>query len=316
MARKTKGRPVHGILLLDKPGGISSNAALQRVKRLYQAQKAGHTGSLDNLATGLLPICLGEATKLSGYLLDADKQYQAQCKLGETTDTADAEGQILQTRPVTVSRADIEQLLPQFLGEQEQVPPMYSALKHQGQPLYKLARAGKTIERKARRIRIDAIELLDFDGTFLKLDVSCTKGTYIRTLAEDIGEALGCGAHITALRRTRVGQLNELISLEQLGALTGADNKTAEEQREEQREEQLAALDALLRPMDLAVANWPELHLSAAETVKILHGQRIQRATKPNLQGEIKLISAEQVFIGLGEVNQEGEIIPRRLFCF
>ena len=206
MARRRRGTPIDGVLLLDKAPGVSSNRALQQVRRLYDAQKAGHTGTLDPMATGLLPVCFGEATKFSAYLLDADKRYRARIRLGEITDTGDADGEVIERRPVAAfADTDIENALAGLRGEIDQVPPMYSALKHQGRPLYELARQGKTIARAARRVTVYDMRLLERDADGFELDVTCSKGTYIRSLAEDIGQALGCGAHITALRRLRTG---------------------------------------------------------------------------------------------------------------
>ncbi|MDH5765707.1 MAG: tRNA pseudouridine(55) synthase TruB, partial [Gammaproteobacteria bacterium] len=216
--RKKKGRPVHGVLLLDKPLHMSSNHALQKVKRLYNAQKAGHTGSLDPLATGMLPVCLGEATKISAFLLDADKTYRFKCQLGTRTTTADAEGEVLETKPFEhITRSDIEKIIPQFMGDIEQVPPMYSALKKDGQRLYELARQGIEVERKPRPVTIYRLDLIDFSAGEVELEVQCSKGTYVRTLAEDIGHVLGCGAYVTSLHRTTVGPYQgEMVSLEQL----------------------------------------------------------------------------------------------------
>ncbi len=219
MARRRQGLPVNGVLLLDKPAGMSSNHALQRVRRLFQAQKAGHTGTLDPMATGLLPVCFGEATKFSSYLLDADKCYRTYVRLGEITDTGDAEGAVVERRSVAgFTDTDIERALASFRGEIKQVPPMYSALKHQGRPLYELARQGKTIERAPRPVTVYDMRLLGRDASGFELEVACSKGTYIRTLAEDIGHALGCGAHITALRRLRTGTFDDsgMVSLETL----------------------------------------------------------------------------------------------------
>jgi tRNA pseudouridine55 synthase len=199
-------RTVNGILLLDKPAGLTSNAALQAVKRLYRARKAGHTGSLDPLATGLLPICFGEATKISGFLLDADKHYRVQCRLGVRTNTGDAEGEVLEQRPVEgITEAALRKVIEGFIGDIEQIPPMYSALKHKGERLYNLARQGVEVEREARTVTIHALELLDFGGDTAELRVHCSKGTYVRTLVEDIGALLGCGAHVSGLRRLGVG---------------------------------------------------------------------------------------------------------------
>jgi len=297
--RKPKGRAVNGILLLDKPLGISSNAALQQVKRLFNAQKAGHTGSLDNLATGLLPICLGEATKISSYLLDADKQYRAVCKLGETTTTADGEGDVLQSRSFEhVTLKQIKALLPKFTGNLQQVPPMYSALKRDGQPLYKLARAGKTVEREPRPITIYSLDIVNFAPPLLEIDVRCSKGTYVRTLAEDIGEELGCGAHLGQLRRTGVGDFSDMLDLEYL-------QTTAEQGWE--------ALDALLLPTETGLPDWPEIHLNSTITDWVLQGQAVQVPRAP-AEGMVKLFDAKQSFIGIGAVLDDGRIGPKRLF--
>ncbi len=297
--RTPKGRPISGILLLDKPLGISSNAALQQVKRLFHAQKAGHTGSLDNLATGLLPICLGEATKISSYLLDADKHYRALCKLGETTTTADAEGEILQIRSVeNVSLQQIQALVPQFSGEIQQIPPMYSALKRNGQPLYKLAREGKTVEREARTLTIYSLDILNFTAPWLEIEVRCSKGTYIRTLAEDIGEALGCGAHIQQLRRLGVGSFADMMDLPSLQALA---------------ETGLEALDALLLPLEAGLPiHWTDLYLHAAVVEWILQGQAVQIPHAPP-EGMVKLFDMQKHFIGIGTVQEDGRIAPKRL---
>jgi tRNA pseudouridine55 synthase len=292
-------RDVDGILILDKPIGCSSNQALQQVRKLYCARKAGHCGSLDPLATGILPICLGEATKFSSYLLGANKTYRAICRLGETTTTGDAEGEIVERRPVTVDARQVERSLTQFVGEIEQIPPMYSALKHQGKRLYQLAREGKEVERKARRVTIYQLTLLSCSGDSLSFEVSCSKGTYIRTLAEDIGAVLGCGAHLTALRRTAVDSFVEQdgISIEQLQAL------------EPQGRDQL---DALLLPVTRAVIQFPELILDASSSLMISQGKRVQLGV-PELAGLRRLVTAEGRFMGLGEIAQDGELTAKRL---
>lgn len=215
-APRSKRRDVDGILIFDKPLGMSSNAALQKVRWLFNASKGGHTGSLDPLASGVLPLCLGEATKFSQYLLDADKTYITEARLGMTTSTGDAEGEVLEIKPCQVTLAEVQALLPRFTGEIEQIPPMYSALKHDGQPLYKLARAGETVERKPRSVTIRQLTLLGLEGDRLRLQVHCSKGTYIRTLVEDIGAALGCGAHVAELRRVQAGpfDLARAVTLE------------------------------------------------------------------------------------------------------
>ncbi len=249
---RARGRPISGILLLDKPLGLSSNHALQRVKRLYDARKAGHTGSLDPLADGMLPVCFGDATKLSAFLLDADKHYWFRVRLGVSTATGDAEGEILQTHPTKgVDAEQIEGVLARFSGEIEQLPPMYSALKHKGKRLYELAREGVEVEREPRRVKIHSLKLVCADHLpEFELEVHCSKGTYVRTLAEDIGDALGVGAHVTALRRTGVGPYTgqQMYSMEML--------ERAAEQGQE-------ALDRLLLPIDTALSDWPVVRVNA-----------------------------------------------------
>ena len=248
--RRKSGRAINGILLLDKASGISSNKALQQVKSLYKAQKAGHTGSLDPLATGVLPICLGEATKVSAFLLDADKKYRVVIKLGEKTDTADAEGEVIASYSTDmISEQAIKEVLPSFIGEQMQLPPMYSALKHNGERLYTLARQGIEVERKPRQITIYDLGLVSVDLPFFTLDVHCSKGTYIRTLAEDIGEKLGCGAYVAVLERTSVG------------AFEG--NTVTYEKLSQMAESGLSEIDKLLLPIDSAIADWPEINLNS-----------------------------------------------------
>lgn len=303
MGKTKKGRDIDGILLLDKPVGLSSNQALQRVKRLFNANKAGHTGSLDPLASGVLPVCLGEATKISGFLLDAEKRYLAECRLGQRTKTADSEGAVIESRPVPpLSREWIEQVCHRFIGEIEQVPPMYSALKQQGQPLYKLARQGKTVERKARRVSIFALNLLEYGESRLLLDIHCSKGTYIRTLAEDIGEALGCGAHVSGLRRTLAAPFTDgnLLQLDRLQHL--AELNTGE-------------LDKLLLPADAALPHWPAVKLNTELACYIKQGQFVQVANSP-ANGLVKLYQLEPAserFIGIGTVLDDGRVGPKRL---
>ncbi len=300
MARRKKGRDISGILLLDKPLGFSSNGALQRVKRLFNANKAGHTGALDPLASGMLPICLGEATKFSGYLLDADKCYTATCKLGVTTTTGDAEGEVVQQRPTAVYDTQLmAQMVERFSGKIEQVPPMYSALKHKGQPLYKLARKGEEVERKARSITIYNLEILRYQGDELDIRVHSSKGTYIRTLAEDIGEFLGCGAHLTALHREWVAGYKELpmVSLELVEQLA---------------EQGLNQLDANLLPMDTALKDFPQVELDADASFYICRGQQVCVVNSPS-RGLLRLYSHEKAFLGLGEVQSDGRIAPKRL---
>ncbi|HKJ07921.1 MAG TPA: tRNA pseudouridine(55) synthase TruB [Gammaproteobacteria bacterium] len=298
--RRSQGRNVQGILLLDKPAGITSNAALQTVKRLYRARKAGHTGSLDPLASGLLPICLGEATKVSGFLLDADKHYWVLCRLGEKTATGDAEGEVLERRSVEgIDAAAIEAVLDRFRGPIEQIPPMYSAVKHQGQRLYKLARQGVEVERKPRSVVIHELRMERYDAPELEIVVRCTKGTYVRTLAEDIGEALGCGAHVAQLRRLGVGPYaqNDMITLEQLQALA---------------EQGLPALDERLLPLESALTQWPEVRLSADAAYYLLQGQPVLVPRAPT-SGWVRLYGSEQGFLGMGEILDDGRVAPRRL---
>jgi len=283
-------------LLLDKPIGVSSNGALQHAKRLYRAAKAGHTGNLDPIATGLLPICFGEATKFSQFLTDSDKRYQAVIKLGQTTDTGDAEGQVLETRPVTATLPQIEALLPRFLGDIEQIPPMHSALKHQGRPLYDYARKGVEIERAARRVTIHELALLGLEGDVLKLDVACSKGTYIRVLAEDIGKALGCGAHMSGLRRTEVGgfSLDQAVTLAQLEAMDEAGR------------------DACLLPADVLAGNFPRVDLDADGAFYMRRGQALWMP-RLELHQLYRIYDEKQSFIGMAEVGGDGKLAPKRL---
>ena len=284
------------MLLLDKPLGLSSNQALQQVKRLYQAAKAGHTGSLDPLATGLLPICLGEATKFSRFLLNADKSYRALVKLGSTTSTSDAEGEVLSIAEVHVTPKAINAALKQYTGVIQQVPPMYSALKHQGKALYKYARQGVEIERAARTVTIHHISLNAFEQDTLDITVGCSKGTYIRTLAEDIGRALGCGAHLKGLRRLTSAHfsLKNTFTLEQLEAMTA-----------EQRDQSLLPVDALIE-------NLPKVLLDSDSVFYLLQGQAIWKSGL-NIKGLFRLYAADGDFLGIGEQTLEGKVAPKRL---
>jgi tRNA pseudouridine55 synthase len=298
--RRSKGRDVDGILLLDKPIGLTSNAALQTVKRLFNANKAGHTGNLDPLATGLLPICLGEATKISGFLLDSDKRYIGTCKLGVRTRTADAEGEILETRPVgDFNERQVQAVLEGFIGQIEQIPPMHSAVKVNGTPLYKLAREGKEIERKSRRVTIYEINLLRFEGDELEIDLRCSKGTYVRTLAEDIGEALGCGAHLSALRRTASGpfELEHAVTLPELEQLA---------------ESGFEALDDLLLPMEDALFDWPIVNMSTNTAYYLQQGQAVQIPKAPTT-GWVCLRRDDGKFLGIGQILEDGRVAPKRL---
>ncbi|MCD8547456.1 MAG: tRNA pseudouridine(55) synthase TruB [Aeromonadaceae bacterium] len=305
--RRFKGRDVHGILLLNKPSGITSNDALQQVKRIYNAAKAGHTGALDPLATGMLPICLGEATKFSQFLLDADKRYQVTAQLGVRTDTSDSDGQVISRRPVTATAQQLEHLLTRFLGETMQVPSMYSALKHNGRPLYEYAREGIEVEREARPITLYSLQLLNFTGETFSLDVHCSKGTYIRTLIDDLGELLGCGAHVTALHRSQVASYpaERMLTLEQLETLFSRCKQAGIPPREQ--------LDPLLLPMDTAVAALPEVNMSAIVASYVNQGQAVQVPGVP-LDGFVRMTVGEaREFIGVGEIDDDGKVAPRRL---
>jgi tRNA pseudouridine55 synthase len=296
--RRPPGLPIHGILLLDKSIGISSNGALQQVKRLFNARKAGHTGSLDPLASGMLPICFGEATKFSQFLLDANKRYFVVAQLGEKTNTGDAEGEIIKTRPVAhFSREQLEQHLEKFRGPIEQIPSMFSAIKHQGQPLYKLARQGIEIERKSRAVTIHELILVDHSENTLTLTVHCSKGTYIRNLVEDLGEQLGCGAHVAELRRLAVDpyQESQMISFPDL------------EKRDHDQ------LTALLIPISTLVQDYPKISLAEASAFYLNQGQAVMVPNAPT-SGFVSLYANEQ-FLGIGEVLEDGKITPRRLIA-
>jgi tRNA pseudouridine55 synthase len=298
--RRVKGRDVNGILLLDKPPGITSNEALQQVKRLYFARKAGHTGSLDPLASGVLPICMGEATKASAFLLDADKRYRVRCKLGVRTATGDAEGAVVEERPVPAfERSQFESVLAAFRGTIEQIPPMYSALKHEGQRLYKLARKGVEVEREPRQVEIHALSLQDCGDDWIDIEVHCSKGTYVRTLVEDIGEKLGCGAHVSALRRTAVGPYNEdqLVTLDRLKALKESD---------------MPAMDDLLLPIESALSQWPDVNLSTDAAFYLQQGQPVLVPHAPT-SGWVRLYQGDHTFLGMGEILDDGRVAPRRL---
>lgn len=312
MARKPKGRPVSGLFLLDKPQGLSSNSALQRVKHLYGAAKAGHTGALDPLATGLLPICLGEATKFSQYLLDSDKRYLTTAKLGQRTDTCDAEGEVTEEKPVPrdLSRERVEALLAEhFNGEIEQVPPVYSALKLNGQPLYKLARQGVEVEVKSRRVRIYEIKLLALREGELDLEVFCSKGTYIRSIVEDLGLLLGCGAHVSVLRRLQTGPFHadQMMTLEQLKSL-------AEPRMDETQNSIHQRLDALLLAAWAPVADLPRVQLEAAEAERLQMGQRLRVDDRlPEADEFLVFNRATDEFLGIAERDAKGALKGKRL---
>ncbi len=298
---RKKGRDIHGVFLLDKPQGMSSNDILQKVKRIFQANKAGHTGALDPLATGMLPICLGEATKFSQFLLDSDKRYQVTAKLGERTDTSDAEGQVVETKVVNVTESDIQQALAQFRGDILQVPTMFSALKHQGKPLYEYARAGITVEREARPITIFELKFIAYEAPFLTLEVHCSKGTYIRTLVDDLGEVLGCGAHITVLRRLAVADYPIAAMMSYVDLQNMAENQPLE------------ALDKLLLPMDTAVSNLPKINLNEQQTKAVGFGQRVKFENVEQMYGLVRLFSNTAQFLGVAEVTADDVIRPNRM---
>lgn len=302
--RRQQGRNINGILLLDKPNGLTSNEALQRVKRLYQAAKAGHTGSLDPLATGLLPVCFGGATKFSAFLLDADKRYRVRVCLGVTTTTADAEGEVVSTSPIDgIGERGLQEVLIRFRGSIEQLPPMYSAVKHKGERLYKLARQGIEVERTPRTVNIFELELREFSLPEFELDVHCSKGTYVRTLAEDIGASLGCGAHVTGLRRTGVGpyvdSLTRFVTMEEIEHLAAEEGG-------------LADLDALLLPLESALGHWPSLRLSADTAFYLLQGQAVLVPQAPT-EGLVRLYDPSENFIGVGYILDDGKVQPKRL---
>ena len=298
MARRRKGRDIHGIILLDKPPGYSSSQAVQKVRWLYTARKAGHTGSLDPFATGMLPICLGEASKTAGFMLDASKRYLATARLGQATASGDTEGDIERQMPVpTLTSQSIDAAFEFFRGAVEQVPPMYSALKHEGQRLYKLARAGKEVERKSRTVIIHSLELIAWDSPLLVFRVHCSKGTYVRTLAEDIAERLGTCAHLQALRRLEVEPFHEaeMISLDELEQAVGAGQQ-----------------DSLLLPLDRGLESWPMVELSGEEQVRFTHGN--PAPVRETQSGNVRVYAKSGEILGLGEIRDDHKVYPKRLF--
>ena len=300
MARRKKNcRDLNGILLIDKPHGMTSNQVLQRAKRTMQACKAGHTGSLDPIATGLLPLCFGEATKVSQFMLDADKQYWVRIKLGEETTTYDIEGEVVAAVPVNIDQQQIGKALESFTGCISQLPPMYSAVKQGGQALYKLARQGKEVERKPREVTVYRIDLLDFDGEFVELEILCSKGTYIRTIAHDLGQMLGCGAHVVDLRRLGVGdfKIDEAVSLEDIEDLQAAGD-----------------FEQVLLPVDEALLGLPDVTLTPLATHYLLQGQPVttRHGQEPGL---VRLYNEENAFLGMGEILDDGRVAPKRLMC-
>lgn len=300
---RRRGRDIHGVLLLDKPQGLSSNDALQKVKLLYKANRAGHTGALDPLATGMLPICLGEATKFSQFLLNSDKRYRVIAKLGQRTDTSDADGQVVQQRPVGFTQAQLDVALDNFRGDLQQVPSMYSALKYQGKKLYEYARQGIEVPREARSITVYQLQVVRCEGDELELEIHCSKGTYIRTIIDDLGELLGCGAHVIYLRRLQVATypIERMVALEQLNVLLAQAIALDE------------LLDPLLMPMDSPVENYPEVNLLPVVAGYVKQGQPVQVASAP-ASGIVRITEGEKrKFIGVGTITDDGRVAPRRL---
>ncbi|WP_215800402.1 tRNA pseudouridine(55) synthase TruB [Pantoea dispersa] len=304
---RRRGRDVHGVFLLDKHQGASSNDVLQKVKRLFNANKAGHTGALDPLATGMLPICLGEATKFSRYLLDSDKRYRVIARLGQRTDTSDADGNIVETRPVTFSQAELDAALESFRGETLQVPTMFSALKYQGRKLYEYAREGITVPREARPITVFELQFIRWQGDELELEIHVSKGTYIRTIIDDLGEKLGCGAHVIMLRRLQVARypIARMMTLEQLQALAAQVNAA--------ETPDYAPLDALLLPMDSPAEDFPAVNLPTPVAAWFKQGMPVQAENAP-ASGLVRVTEGdEQKFIGMAEIVDDGRVAPRRL---
>ncbi|MCS2161132.1 tRNA pseudouridine(55) synthase TruB [Scandinavium sp. H11S7] len=304
---RRRGRDIHGVLLLDKPEGASSNDVLQKVKRLYNANRAGHTGALDPLATGMLPVCLGEATKFSQYLLDSDKRYRVIAKLGQRTDTSDADGLVVEERPMTFSATELASALESFRGDTMQVPSMYSALKYQGKKLYEYARQGIEVPREARPITVYELLFIRHEGDELELEIHCSKGTYIRTIIDDLGEKLGCGAHVTMLRRLAVSRypVDRMVTLEHLQALVT--------QAEEQDIPAAQLLDPLLMPMDSPAEDFPVVNLPLTSSVYFKNGNPV-RTADVQVHGLVRVTEGEYgKFIGMGEIDDEGRVAPRRL---
>jgi len=304
---RRRGRDVHGVFLLDKHQGASSNDVLQKVKRLFNANKAGHTGALDPLATGMLPVCLGEATKFSQYLLDSDKRYRVIARLGERTDTSDADGNIVERRPITFDQAALDAALDYFRGDTMQVPTMFSALKYQGRKLYEYAREGITVPREARPIKVFELQFIRWEGDELELEIHVSKGTYIRTIIDDLGERLGCGAHVIMLRRLQVARypIERMVTLEQLQEVAATVNMA--------ETPDYSALDALLLPMDSPAEEFPMVNLLPTVAAYFKQGMPVQVADAPE-QGLVRVTEGdEQKFIGMAEIADDGRVAPRRL---
>lgn len=300
MSRRKHGANISGIVLLDKPVGISSNRALQKVRGIFQARKAGHTGSLDPFATGMLPVCLGEASKTAAFMLEAGKRYRATARLGEATTTGDVEGEVIQNCLIPeLDSGNIAEILQKFVGEIMQVPPMYSALKHEGKPLYEYARAGIVIDRPARPVVIHQLQLVEWQSPMLTFDIHCSKGTYIRTLAEDIAKALGSCAHLVALRRTLVEPFEgyPMLTLEQLQEARDKDN-----------------LSETLHPVDVGLPTWLRVDLDATQRGKFKHGQHFPVSVDKSPIGKVRVYGPEEDLLGLAEVSADGNLQPMRVF--
>lgn len=305
---RCRGRDIHGVLLLDKPQGLSSNEALQKVKRLYNANRAGHTGALDPLATGMLPICFGEATKFSQFLLDSDKRYRVTARLGQRTDTSDAEGRVIDVRALNFTQQELTHSLERFRGQISQIPSMYSALKYQGQPLYEYARRGIDVPRQARNIVVYQLTFIRFQGDELELEIHCSKGTYIRTIIDDLGEVLGCGAHVIVLRRSQVANypINQMVTLQKLNEISAGT--LAEEAVTTEK------LDSLLLPVDSPVGDYPEVNLLTESAVYFKQGQSVQ-IFDLSINGLVRVTEGNgHKFIGLADVDV-GRVVPRRLLA-
>lgn len=309
MGRRHKGRNINGILLVDKHQGESSNAIVQQIKRLYGAAKAGHTGALDPLATGMLPVCLGEATKFSQFLLDADKTYEVEAQLGVRTNTSDADGEVVQIKEVTVSDVQLNEALAKFRGKIKQIPSMYSALKHQGQPLYSYARKGIDIPREPRAIEIYSIELIAFEHDSVRLRIHCSKGTYIRTIIDDLGELLGCGAHVRQLRRVKVADFPEQMrSVSDYQSMVGDVPETLEH---------YPLLDALLLPMDTPVLSLQAADVNQQEMAKLQLGQSLSGVAENLTTGQtVRVYGPHQLFLGIAQCTETQDLQPKRLVVY
>lgn len=316
MARRRKGRAINGVILIDKHEGDSSNRVLQRVKGIYFAAKAGHTGALDPLATGMLPICLGEATKFSQFLLDTDKTYVVTAKLGVRTTTSDADGEVVCEKPVDVSEESLHAAIETFKGTTDQIPSMYSALKHEGQPLYKYARQGIEVPRKVRPITVYSIELLRFEGDEVDMQIHCSKGTYIRTIVDDMGEKLGCGAHVKHLRRLSVGHYpaDKMLTVDQLEALVSTEisyHKDGDNEVEVKVSDR-TAIDALLLPMDTAAILLDEVNVDDKGKVAFQHGNPVE-GNFSGKEGPLRVYAEDKLFLGVGQLDERGQIAPKRV---